>query len=247
MIIPETVPAFPLTVVIPALNEEQALPDVLASLERQEGGPAFEVVLADGGSSDATVARFHALTRSWTVRGRTARWIHCPRPGRATQMNMGARAATGKALLFLHADTLLPPPATRALMSALANPAVVGGGFRHSFSEAGLLLSVISCWANTRSRLLGIHLGDQAMFARRSVFESIGGFQEVPLFEDLRLARALRARGRVVTLPLSVATSARRLRQGGVLRTGMRFAWLQLRRALGADPVRLKSEYPDVR
>src|SRR2546426_6003685 len=98
-----------------------------------------------------------------------------------------------------------------------------------------------------RSRLPGVHLGDQAMFARRAVFEAIGGFPDVPLFEDLRFSKALRGRGRVLTLPLSASTSARRLRESGPLRMGLRFAWLGLRHFLGADPARLKGEDPDVR
>lgn len=247
MIIQETVPDFPLSVIIPALNEDEALPRALASLERQEDDPPFEVVLADGGSGDDTVARFRESTRAWPARGRRALVVPCPRAGRAAQMNMGAGVAGGKALLFLHADTLLPRGATGAVVRALADPAVTGGAFRHAFSEKGVLLRAISFWATTRSRFLGIHLGDQAMFARRSVFEEVGGFPEVPLFEDLRLSGALRARGRVVTLPLSVATSARRLEKHGVLRTALRFGWLELRHALGSDPERLKGGYPDVR
>ena len=247
MIIQEKVSAFPLSIVIPALDEEQAMPGVLNSLERQGDDPPFEVVLADGGSTDGTVARFQQLTCSWPARGRSARCVPCPRTGRAAQLNMGARAATGKVLLFLHADTHLPTPATRVVMETLTDPEVVGGAFRHAFSEPGLLLGIISFWATTRSRLTRIHLGDQAMFARRAEFEAIGGFPDVPLFEDLRFSKALRRRGRVVTLPLSVATSARRLREVGPFRMGLRFAWLELRHCLGADPARLKGEYPDVR
>jgi rSAM/selenodomain-associated transferase 2 len=247
VIIQEKVPAFPLSIVIPSLNEEKALPGVLASLERQEDDPPFELVLADGGSADATVPRFLELTCSWAVRGRAARAVRCAKSGRAAQLNMGAREAAGKALLFLHADTTLPAGATRAVLRALSDPEVIGGAFRHAFAEGGLLLSLISFWANSRSRLGGVHLGDQAMFARRSDFEEIGGFPEVPLFEDLRLSRALRLRGRVVTLPLAAVTSARRLREAGALKMGIRYAWLELRHVLGADPARLKDEYPDVR
>ena len=223
------------------------MPGVLNSLERQGDDPPFEVVLADGGSTDGTVARFQQLTCSWPAHRRSARCVPCPRAGRAAQLNMGARAATGKALLFLHADTLLPPGATGAVVQALTDPCVVGGGFRHTFMERGVILKLISFWATWRSRLARIHLGDQAMFVRRGSFDAAGGFPEVPLFEDLRLSRALRERGRIITLPLSVATSARRLRHVGALRMGLRFAWLELRHALGADPERLKKSYPDVR
>ena len=247
MIIHAPVPVARLTMVIPALNEADALPGTLRSLEIQAAEPPFEVILADGGSQDGTAALFLNITRRWPPGQRTARVVACPRPGRGEQMNAGASVAAGDALLFLHADTQLPPGATQAILGALSDPAVVGGGFRHSFSETGLDLRVISLYATARSLLSGIHYGDQAIFARRTIFEALGGFASEPLFEDLRLSRGLRTRGRVVTLPLSVSTSARRLRQGGVARTAARFAWLKLRHALGADPSRLKGRYPDVR
>lgn len=247
MIIHAKVPVFPLSIIIPTLDEEYVLPDALASLERQNFDLPFEVILSDGGSRDGTVATFERLTRSWPARSGPALVVAAPSPGRAVQMNAGARAARGDVLLFLHADTCLPPGAARAVAGALIDPGVVGGGFRHRFRESGPLLRVISGYATARSVLRGIHYGDQAMFVRRSVFDALGGFPDVPLFEDLRLSKALRARGRVVTLPLPAITSARRLRQGGVLRTAARFAWLKLRNGLGADPARLKADYPDVR
>jgi len=162
-------------------------------------------------------------------------------------MNAGARTTSGEAILFLHADTRLPAGATGAIAAALEDAAVAGGGFRHRFREEGPLLRVISFWATSRSLVRHLHYGDQASFVRRSVFEAIGGFPEIPLFEDLKLALALRARGRVVTLPLAIETSARRLLQGGIGRTAARFAWLKLRHALGADPAALRADYPDVR
>ncbi len=235
------------SVVVPALDEEAAMPGLLAGLEAQAGGPPLEVILADGGSVDGTLPRFAAGTGGWGARGWTARTVVSTRAGRAAQMNAGACLARAGAILFLHADTRLPPGAIQALAAALADPAVVGGGFRHRFSEPGILLRLISAYTTVRSLVRGIHYGDQGMFVRRPVFEALGGFPDVPLFEDLRLARALRRRGRVVTLPLAIETSARRLRQGGVGRTVARFAWLKLRHALGADPARLKAGYPDVR
>jgi rSAM/selenodomain-associated transferase 2 len=247
MIIHAPVPVVRLTMVIPALNEAEALPGTLRSLEIQAAEPPFEVILADGGSLDGTAPLFLNITREWSSRQRPARVVACPRPGRGEQMNAGASAATGDALLFLHADTHLPAGATQAILGALSDPAVIGGGFRHSFSDAGPVLSVISLYATARSLLRGIHYGDQAIFARRSVFEAIGGFTREPLFEDFEFSRRLRKRGRVVTLPLAVSTSARRLRQGGIVRTAARFAWLKVRHAFGADPSRPKARYPDVR
>jgi rSAM/selenodomain-associated transferase 2 len=236
-----------LSIVIPVLDEEAALPGTLDSLAAQTGVPSLEIILADGGSDDRTIERFHAATRGWESRGWTARVLDCRVRGRAAQMNGGAAQAGGVILLFLHADTHLPPGALAAVVDALEDPAVVGGGFRLAFRESGLLLRAIAAFATLRSRARGIHYGDQAMFVRRSAFDAIGGFPRIPLFEDLRLSRALRRRGRVRTLPLAVGTSARRLRASGPVRAAGRFAWLKIRHALGADPQRLKADYPDVR
>jgi len=247
VIIQDKVSAFPLSIIIPALNEAEGLKNVLAGLEGQGCETPFEVLLVDGGSTDATIGRFLDLTSGWGSVGRGARPLSSPRPDRAAQMNMGAAAAAGKALLFLHADTRLPPGAVPAVLEALGDPGVAGGGFRHSFDSPGFLLRVISIWATARSRLTGVHLGDQGVFVRRSAFEAVGGFPDVPLFEDLYLARRLKRVGRIVTLPLAVRTSARRLLAGGVLRTGMQFAWLRIRLALGANVDRLAASYRDVR
>jgi len=236
-----------ISIVVPALDEEKALGEVLASLGSQSEAPPFEVILADGGSADRTVALFSEIAAAWPAPRPAAQVVACRRRGRAAQMNAGASAARGEDLLFLHADTLLPSGALVAVAEVLRDRRVVGGGFRHRFREPGALLRVISIWATTRSRLCRIHYGDQAMFMRRSVFETLGGFEEVPLFEDLRLAQSLRRAGRVVTLSIPATTSARRLSQGGVLRTGLRFAALRLRHALGADPGALHRGYPDVR
>ena len=235
------------TVIIPALDEVGALPGLLGDLEGQEGAGPLQVILADGGSRDGTVALFEAGTRNWAARGWAVRALDCPKTGRAAQMNAGAAIARGDLLLFLHADTRLPPQALRAVRASLLDRRVVGGGFRHRFDAGGALLRLISFYATSRSRLRRLHYGDQAMFVRRSRFEALGGFPDIPLFEDLRLALALRRCGTVITLAPPVVTSSRRLRQGGVARTAARFAWLKLRHALGADPRRLRGHYPDVR
>jgi rSAM/selenodomain-associated transferase 2 len=205
------------------------------------------VILADGGSGDRTTALFSEITAAWPGPRPRSQLVESARRGRALQMNAGARAARGDVLLFLHADTLLPPEALAAVDAALRDRRIVGGGFRHRFDERGVILGTISLWSTARARLTRVHYGDQAMFVRRQVFEALGGFQEIPLFEDLRFAQAMRRAGRVVTVPLAVTTSARRLRECGVLRTGLQFAALRLRHALGADPGVLRRGYPDVR
>ena len=236
-----------LSVVLPALDEEAALPGALESLRAQDCAGPLEVILADGGSRDQTVRRFTDLTRGWGDRGWTTRLVLCPESGRAVQMNAGGQLARGEMLVFLHADTWLPLGALAAIDEASRDPAVVGGGFRLKYRESGLLLRVIAGYASARSMLRGIHYGDQAMFVRRRCFEELGGFPGVPLFEDLRFSRSLRRLGRVRTLRLAVGTSARRLQAAGTVRAAVGFSWLKMRHALGADPARLKADYPDVR
>lgn len=236
-----------ISIVMPALNEEAALPGTLAALARQAGSPPIEVILADGGSSDGTVAAFRRLTEDWPSRGLGARVAISGRTGRAAQMNAGAAAAGGSVILFLHADTTLPEGALRAVAEAMADEQVSGGGFALGFREPGILLRIIAAWATLRSRLRRIHYGDQAPFIRRTVLDRIGGVPDLALFEDLELSRAVRRAGRAVSLPLAVRTSARRLQGGGIVRTALRFAWIKLLYALGSDPEDLERLYRDVR
>ena len=231
-----------ISVVIPTLDEEAALPATLAALRDQDDAPPFEVILADGGSRDATVALFESADRALS-----GRVVRCAARGRAAQMNAGGAIARGETLLFLHADTLLPPRGLAAIDAALRDPHVAGGGFRLRYLEPDARLRVVGAWATLRSRLTGIHYGDQGMFLRRDLYRRLGGFPPLPLFEDLCLARLLRKEGTVITLSCPVRTSGRRLLAGGVLRTCLRFAWLKARHALGTSPAALRSGYPDVR
>ena len=236
-----------LSVVVPALNERRALAALIGSLEAQVGAGPLELILADGGSVDGTVERFRDLTGGWRDGDRRARVVPVGRAGRALQMNAGAAAAAGDILIFLHADTELPGGGLASVRRALDDARVVGGGFRHRFREPGTLLRLVSLWATIRSRLTGIHYGDQALFVRRAVFERLRGFPEVDLFEDLRFSRRLRRAGRVVTLRLAASTSARRFLRGGVLRTACGMAWLRTRHLFGTTSGRLRGRYPDVR
>jgi rSAM/selenodomain-associated transferase 2 len=243
---PEDTGAAPsISVIVPALDEEKAMESLVGMLAGQADPPPFEVILADGGSADSTVARF-ARAAAARLPGVAARIVPGMKRGRAVQMNAGAAAARGGILVFVHADTHLPAEGLMAIERALGRGAI-GGGFRLAYRERHAGLALIAAWASTRSRLTGIHYGDQAMFVRRDRFFAIGGFPEVPLFEDRRFSARLRRSGRVVTLPLDARTSARRLIAGGIARTALRFAWLKLRHALGTDPAVLARAYRDVR
>lgn len=200
-----------LTVVIPALNESAGLPRLLESVAawRPRG---VEVIVVDGGSHDATAELARGRCDQVLVRA----------PGRASQMNAGARVARGGVLLFLHADTHLPEQAAEAIRSAVgpgANPSRLWGRFDVRIAGRARMLPVIAWCMNRRSRWTGIATGDQAIFVRREAFEAIGGFPEQPLMEDIELSRRLRRLGPPVCLRGPAETSGRRWESHGVWRT----------------------------
>jgi rSAM/selenodomain-associated transferase 2 len=218
-----------LSVVIPALDEGGRIEAALASAS----APGVEVLVVDGGSRDDTVAR---------ARGRGAR-VLCSAPGRARQLDAGARAATGEVLLFLHADTLLPPGYDAAVTRALADPGVAGGAFRFRFDRGSLALRVVEWGARLRVALFRLPYGDQALFLRRCVLEALGGVPQVPIMEDLDLVRAIRRAGQLALLPLPATTSARRYEARGVLRTMLRHWIAAAAWAAGVDRARVAAWY----
>lgn len=221
-----------LSVVIPVLDEAANLAVLLPELRRV--CPGAEIVVADGGSRDGgpeVVRRFPA-----------ARLVSSER-GRARQMNAGAAAAAGDVLLFLHADTRLPPGAPAAIGRALADPAVVYGRFDVRFDSPRRVYRTIATLMNLRSRLSGICTGDQALFVRRSTFAALGGYPDIPLMEDVALTRRLKRRGRRAALRLPVTTSARKWEREGVARTVVLMWALRLAYACGVAPARLHRWY----
>jgi rSAM/selenodomain-associated transferase 2 len=216
-----------LTVVVPALNEAAGIERGLAALAglRARG---HEVIVVDGGSADAT-ARLAAPLAD--------RVIQAPR-GRAAQLNAGAAAATGDALLFLHADTLLPPEADRAVLAALAGCA--WGRFDVRFESDDPRLSVIAFFINRRSRLTGIATGDQALFVRRDAFP---GFPPIALMEDVAFSRSMLQVSPPACLAVRVATSPRRWERHGVARTVLLMWRLRYDYWRGADPDELARRY----
>ncbi len=159
-----------------------------------------QVIVADGGSRDDTAA----IARDRGVR------VVTTAPGRGGQLNAGAAVADGEVLLFLHADTVLPQGALTAIQTALSDPAVVGGGFALSIDSDDRFLRMVARTATWRSRRYGMFYGDQAIFVRRDALTAVGGFQAIPIMEDVALVRALRKRGRLALIEMPVITSARR-------------------------------------
>lgn len=218
-------------VVVPALDERRCIERCLASVRAQDGD--VDLVVVDGGSEDGTPQLAAPL----------APVITAPR-GRAVQMNAGARATRGDVLLFLHADSRLPPGAFRAVRAALSDHRVVGGTFSLRFEpETPLLRAYAAC---TRLSPRVFHYGDQGIFVRRAVFGALGGYRELPLMEDVDFLRRLRRVGRTVLLPLPVTTSARRFARHGILRQQLRNAALLGLYLAGVSPHRLARWYEQV-
>lgn len=221
--------AVALSIVMPVLDEAHGIEAALHALAslRARG---VEVIVVDGGSRDATMnlARPHA-----------DHVVSAPR-GRASQMNAGAAAAKGSALLFLHADTRLPTNADRLVLEALAHRA--WGRFDVRF-DAGGMFAVIALMMNLRSRWTGIATGDQALFMTREAFTRAGGFPAIALMEDIALSARLKRIGRPAALRARVTTAARRWQKHGTLRIVLLMWRLRLAYFLGSDPAKLAQRY----
>lgn len=218
-----------LSIVMPALEEAGVIGRTLESLAplRARG---HEVIVADGGSTDATRAIAAPLAD---------RVLVAPR-GRARQMNAGAAAATGDVLLFLHADTELPPGADGEILEKIGTHS--WGRFDVEIDGASSLLAVVGFFMNQRSRLTGIATGDQAIFVRRAEFE---GFPEIALMEDVAFSRRMKRRSPPACLRARVRTSGRRWERRGVLRTVILMWRLRLAYFLGAAPDELARRYAE--
>lgn len=200
-----------ISVIVPAYNEEKALPQTLRHLLSQSG--VYEVIVVDGGSTDRTRA---------IVEGDPRVSLLAAPKGRASQMNAGAGRAAGDILLFLHADTMLPEGALARLNALEEDPAVQAGGFLHSFSGSDWRLRLISLLDNFRCVRSRIIYGDQALFVRRDLFERLGGFPEQPILEDVAFCEKLLPTTRPVLLSPPVLTDSRKFLQMGVWRSFIR-------------------------
>lgn len=200
-----------ITVVIPAYNEEKALPQTLQALFVQPG--EFEAILVDGGSTDRTVE----IARSFA----DIRVITAPK-GRASQMNAGTKQAQGEWLLFLHADTELPAGAIQRLNDMESDRAIQAGGFMHKFSGDDWRLKLISFLDNFRCTRSRIIYGDQAMFVRRALFARLGGFPDQPILEDVAFCEKLLTVTNPLILNPPAVTDARKFLKMGVWKSFVR-------------------------
>jgi rSAM/selenodomain-associated transferase 2 len=195
-----------LSIIIPAHNEEASIGQTLAHT-REQVRPC-ELIVANAGSTDRTgqIAKRYARVLSMEAT-------------RGAALNQAAALAAGDVLLFLHADTLLPPGAAALIQAALGDASVVGGAFRLRLDDPGRVARLVSCGVNVRSAILGTFFGDQALFVRSDVFARVGGYRAWSVMEDLEILSRLRQQGRLVLLNAEVVTSARRHQRSGWLRT----------------------------
>jgi len=222
--------SLPVSIVIPTLDEA---PRIAAAVERAWATGPREVIVVDGGSRDGTAD---------IAAAGGAAVIFSPR-GRAAQQNRGAAAASGDALLFLHADCWLAPHGLDQVLHTLLDERIVGGAFWQSIEAEGTAYRLLERGNAWRVARWGLPYGDQGIFVRREIFERLGGFPLVPLMEDVRFSRALRRLGRVALLPGPLHVSARRWQRHGILRQTLRNWTLLAAERLGVSPARLAGRY----
>lgn len=240
------------SVIIPTLNEATVLPKTLERVRRADG---IEMIVADGGSQDATRELAHQAgaavlevparlrcAEETVVRSLAGAGEHIA-VGRAAQQNAGAAAARGRYILFLHADTLLPDGYADMIRGALDCPATVAGAFRFAADVSRAGMRLVEWGANIRSAIFQWPYGDQGLFMERRVFAELGGFAQLPIMEDFDLVRRLRQRGRIATLREAAVTSGRRWRKLGAFRTTLRNQVMITGFFAGVPPERLARLY----
>jgi rSAM/selenodomain-associated transferase 2 len=205
-----------ISIVVPVLDEVSRLESFLRHV--RERAPEAELIVVDGGSRDGTWEVAQAL------RDKLCFTVLCAPRGRGVQMNAGARAATGEIFWFLHADSLLPARCIEALSGACSDPSLAGGCFRLRMPGRRLIYRVSDSLGNVAVDLFRIALGDHGIFCRRTVFERVGGYREVPLMEDALFYEAMRSCGRVRQLRSFIVTSSRFYEAHGPVRTTIGYA-----------------------
>lgn len=221
------------SIIIPVLNESRRIVGLLTELKSNVSGEDVEVIVVDGGSDDDTQQL--VLDQSIVVVD--------SRRGRAAQQNAGALAASGDILVFLHADTMLPPHALSMISAALDGSKHAWGRFDVAFDSTDRQMRMIAFMMNWRSRISGIATGDQCIFVRKSIFAAVGGFPDQALMEDIEISNRLKRFSSPVCLRAKVCTSARRWETQGIFRTIALMWWLRFAYWLGVSPATLARWY----
>ncbi|MEH1766412.1 MAG: TIGR04283 family arsenosugar biosynthesis glycosyltransferase [Nostoc sp.] len=226
----QNIVSYRLSIIIPAINEAVNIKEAITTTQPSTN---IEIIVVDGGSKDNTVE----IAQSLGVK------VISSFPGRAVQMNVGAVAASGEILLFLHADTRLPTGFDDMIRTALQQPGTVAGAFKLRIDASLFSLRWVEWGVNVRSHFYQMPYGDQAIFLTKEVFQQIGCFPELPIMEDFELMRRLKGIGRIVIIPTPVVTSARRWLQKGVLKTTLLNQLVITAYLLGISPERIRRWY----
>lgn len=224
-----------ISIILPVLNElrHNILERALEAISNQ--AVEHELIVVDGDSPDGTLKLCSQFTEKIIQAGKS---------NRAQRMNRGAELAQGDIFLFHHPRTMLPPGALSSLERALDDPEVIGGGFSHSFDDQNHLLLRLTSWYSNHVRARrGLFYLDHCLFMRREVFEDIGGFPDVEIFEDTIFPAELRKRGKVILLPEKVISSAARYRQRGVFKQMMMNQVMKIGFHFGVSPKKLNLLY----
>lgn len=223
-----------LSIIVPVVDEDRIINDLIEHLYGLPFGNDCEVIIIDGNQSQNTLK---AISRGDVKKIASFK-------GRGAQMNAGAAVAQGKILLFLHADTLLPRPALGQILLALKQPDIAGGAFDLGIDSNRWGFRLIETVASYRSRITRIPYGDQAIFMKKTAFERLGGFEEIPIMEDVDLMRRVKKTGHKISIiPLKVLTSPRRWAKEGLLFSTLRNWTLIGLYLLGVSPQRLSKFY----
>lgn len=223
-----------ISIIIPVLNEEEKLANLLQELKQIEDLISFEIIVVDGGSQDQTVA----------IASKFAAVYQLKQANRGAQLKLGAEKSSGDVLWFLHSDSKLADyrQGLRQIQDSLKDPRYSAGYFQLVFDSQDFFYRYLAKTSNLRARFLGLIFGDQGLFTTRQQYEKTGGFEEIPLMEDWRFSRKLWKQGKFYQLPITITTSSRRFRKGKI-RTHLKMHKIKLLYLLGVPPEKLVRRY----
>tara|TARA_A100001037_G_scaffold187394_1_gene167815 strand:- start:803 stop:1477 length:675 start_codon:yes stop_codon:yes gene_type:complete len=223
-----------ISIIVPILNEASNIKTCIEKLKKLKGEK--EIIFVDGGSKD----------NPKKIIGNNAK-IFFETTGRGKQMNKGAFVSEGEILLFLHCDTTLPPEALQEIEIAFKDNEIIGGGFLHSFDTNNFFCRMISLSANIRTFTSHIFFGDQAIFIRKSIFDKMDGYRDLPLFEDWNFSSRMKKHGKIKIIKNRISTSSRRIKSWGKIKTLYIWWGLSLLYLVGFSEEKLSKFYEDIR